>query len=43
MKLLITGANGTIGTELCKVCYENNISNKIFLRKNSICNHKFIK
>lgn len=43
MKLLITGSNGTIGTELCKICYENNISNKIFLRKNSICNHKFYK
>ena len=43
MKLLITGANGTIGTELCKVCYANNISNKIFLRTSSICNHKFYK
>ena len=43
MKLLITGANGTIGTELCKVCYANNISNKIILRTNSICNHKFYK
>ena len=35
MKLLITGANGTIGTELCKVCYANNISNKIFVRTNT--------
>ena len=26
MKLFITGANGTIGSELCKVCYANNIS-----------------
>tara|TARA_Y200000002_G_scaffold263402_1_gene218692 strand:+ start:2125 stop:3003 length:879 start_codon:yes stop_codon:yes gene_type:complete len=43
MKLFITGANGTIGTELCKVCYSNDISNKIFVRKNSICNHKYYK
>ena len=43
MKLFITGANGTIGTEICKVCYSKNISNKIFLRKNSVCNHNFYK
>ena len=43
MKLFITGANGTIGTELCKICYSNNINNKIFLRKNSLCNHKYYK
>ncbi|WP_320664624.1 NAD-dependent epimerase/dehydratase family protein [Prochlorococcus sp. MIT 1223] len=41
MKLFITGANGSIGSELCKLSHSKNIYNKVFIRRNSQCNHNY--